>query len=246
MRREASKKTKSLICFLLFFAMLSSLVAVNSAHCKSDPQTIYLDPSAYYFDSTTPVGTKFNATVWVSSDAYPWNLMMWQVQMNFNDTLLNCTTFAGSVTGNPESIRAWPNQDLNGSIWDASYVFYNTADTIGNPTYYHNSPGSGSIVIGDIIANNKSISAAKKLCQFEFEIEVTPPEGTIWNSSLSLDASYTYLYDYNGAITGVILESGSYIIPENSTALLLSLMVATVFAAIFIDKLRLIRLKKKI
>jgi hypothetical protein len=246
MIKEAYRRTKILMCFLLFFAMLSSLIAKNPAHCE-DPKTIYLDPTEYRFGSSTPVGTKFNVTVWAMSDVYPWKLMMFQVYMTFNDTLINSTQFMGSVTSD-WSIRAWPNQDLGDRDWDYSYVFKGIAGgAIGNPIYYHLGSGEGAIMIGDLVSNDLNVSAPKKLCTIEFEIKMVPSEGTEWTSILGINStSDTYLYDFNGPISGVVRENGSYVIPEFSAALLVSLMVATVFAAVFMEKLRLIRANKKI
>ena len=227
----------------ILIAALLALSVVPSSYCSpTNTITIYFDPQTYVFSSSTPVGTKFNVTIWVNSTEYPWNLMMFQVYVIFNASLVNVTELEGvSGAGN---IRAWPNENLGGRSWDEQYVFYGqSGGAIGNPVYYDLGDGMGAVMLGDLVTGDLSIDGPKKLCAIEFEIKVVPPEGS---PPLSCDFTLnpspdTILYTSEGEITDIILGSGQYVVPEFSMCFLLALMVAVSFTVIYIKKSRMIR-----
>jgi len=193
-----------LIIILIISSLLCSKIILKSSSLPEN-QTIYIKPQKYIFDTNNAtIGTKFNVTVWVSSDSYPWDLMMFQVYLIFNHQYINITTLNGNL-------RAWPNQNLGGRSWDSEYVFYGKGGgAIGNPVYYYLDDSHGAIMLGDLLANQISISSPKKLACFEFEIKALPDAGEIFSCDLNIDNSDTYLFNNEGPISGVTKQDGYY------------------------------------
>jgi len=172
---------------------------------------VYLAPQNYIFDIlNATIGTRFNVTVWVSSDTYPWKLMMWQVYITWNDDLINVTQIWGEVTGD-WTYRAWPNDNLDGRNWDPQYVFYKKAGgTIGNPYYYHLGPGQAALKICDTRYSDLDVTGPKKLCAIEFTIVKLPRKGETLSCILGINNTDTFLYDSQGEILGVEKQDGYY------------------------------------
>jgi len=199
------KKAQSIFIIFLIITtvLLGSKTAINSL--SSPGQTIYIEPQKYIFDiNNATIGTKFNVTVWVSSDSYPWNLMMFQVYIIFNHQYINVTTSNGNI-------RAWPNQNLGGRNWDSEYVFYGQGGgAIGSPVYYYLDDSHGAIMLGDLLAGETSVPSPKKLACFEFEVKALPAEGETLSCTLNIDNSDTYLFDSQGPISDVTKQDGYY------------------------------------
>jgi len=232
---ENLKKAKGLIYIL---AVLSAMFFVSNVKPTYASQRIYLSPSNYYFTPENgTLGTAFNVTVWVSSDTYPWKLMMWQVLITWNGSLLNVTRVWGEVTGD-WTYRAWPNDNFDGRNWDPEYVFYQKkGGSIGNPYYYESypgyPPGTSGLKIADVLYAEINVTEPKKLCQIEFVIIKTIDAEQYLSTILNINNEDTFLYDYVGQIEDVIIEDGSYeFIPEFTfAALLLIAMLTTTIAA---------------
>jgi len=212
-RKTNFKKARciaSIVLLLLATLMLS--VRMPEAHAT---KTIYFKPSIHIFaPENATVGTLFNVSVWVSSDSYPYNLMMWQVYMEYNATMINVTTYYSSALGE-NAILAWPNMD-NQRDWDPSYVFYGIPGGMVGPAYYYRLPnGMGAIKIGDTLFSDTSVDGEKLLCIVQFNITQMPPDGTL-SSILHINNEDTYLYNSEGPLPDTIVkEDGEYLfIPE--------------------------------
>jgi len=200
--------------FLTFIVALSlTLWLISDVPLLSavPTKTVYVDPPEVIYDiSNATLGTRFNVSVWISSDEYPWNIMMWQVYMIFNDDLINVTSIWVDAAGK-YVIHAWPNDFLGGRNWDPDYIFYGKAGGfIGNPTYYNLGPGSGALMVGDLLMSDTAVDAIKKLCTIEFEIVKLPEEGQILSCVLNIDNPDTFFFDSVGQITDLIIQNGYY------------------------------------
>ena len=223
---------------LAFIVLLASTIFLFLSNAKSAhaAKNVYMFPSNYVFTPENgTIGTLFNVTVWVSSDTYPWKLMMWQVYITWNNSLLDVVKIWGEVTGD-WTYRAWPNDNLDGRNWDPQYVFYKKAGgTIGNPYYYENYPSLGlsSLKICDVLYNEINVTEPRILCRIEFNITKTIDSEQYLSTILNINNEDTYLYDYEGQIQDVVIEDGRYeFIPEFTNALLLIVTsAATIMAA---------------
>jgi hypothetical protein len=201
------KMGQLLLLILLTLSILYTPVPTNATPALR----IYLDPQNYiYTIKNATIGTRFNATVWVGSDTYPFKLMTWQVYITWNQDLINVTRIWGETTGS-WTYRAWPNDNFGGRSWDPGYVFYaKGGGTIGNPYFYNLGPESAAIKIADTLVAEATISTPKKLCAIEFEIKKIPEEGQTLSCVLGINNTKTYLLDKNGKISGVTIHDGYY------------------------------------
>jgi len=195
---------KKLYLTLLSATILTLSMIPQFSTSASSPPTIYLDPSDYTFTTdTVTLGYKFNVTIRVTDLE---KLMMFQVYITFNDSIIN-------VTQVDSYAKAWPNDLLGGRAWDPEYVFYNKAGgMIGNPTYYHLGPGQGAVKIGDTLFSDATLDPATpyKLACIEFNVTALPPPGETLNCTLGIDNPDTYLYTSTGPIPDVTKENGYY------------------------------------
>ncbi len=202
---------KTLYTLILFAALLMASAMLQFPTYASPSPTIYLDPSDYTFDAdAVPIGHQFNVTICVKDLSA---LMMFQVYVTFDDSIINVTQFTGEVSGREDAIRAWPNDDLDGRNWDSQYVFYKKAGgMIGNPSYYHTGPGLGAVKIGDTLFSAATLNASKtyKLASIEFRITAKPPEGAKLSCTLGINNTDTYLYDASGQVPGTAKTDGRY------------------------------------
>jgi PKD repeat protein len=167
-----------------------------------------MDPSSYVFDAdTVNLGYRFNVTIWVNSSE-PLSLMMWQVFLTYNSSIINVTRYNSYF-------RGWPSDVFGGRYWDEQYVFYGQpGGVIGNPLYYNESGsplGVPALMIGDLLMGDVLIDSPKKLCTIEFEIKMLPQAEQTLSCILGIDNSETFLYSYEGEEPG-ILNDGYYAI----------------------------------
>jgi len=100
---------KKLYLTLLSATILTLSMIPQFSTSASSPPTIYLDPSDYTFTTdTVTLGYKFNVTIRVTDLE---KLMMFQVYITFNDSIIN-------VTQVDSYAKAWPNDLLGGRAWD--------------------------------------------------------------------------------------------------------------------------------
>jgi hypothetical protein len=216
------------LCILLLF--LATFLAASPKALASSAVRVYLEPSNYVFSpENASVGTLFNVTVWVSSDLYPLNLMMWQVYIEFNNTMIMPVFYESEAWGEKIPLL-WPNDDMDGRAFDTHYVFYNKkGGQIAKPSYYDRGGGLGGLKHCDTLATDASINAPKILCVIEFNITAVPADG-ILSCALKIDNEHTFLYDSNGPIPyEVVKNNGTYMfIPEFSILALITLAAATI------------------
>jgi hypothetical protein len=137
-----------------------------------------------FHTNTTPVGSRFNATIWVYDVA---NLFAYQVCLYYNSTLLNAT-------------RAWL------PTWNPAWVFYDKT-TIGLPPTFK----ADYVQIGDsIMGTYPTFSGKGILGIIEFEIIYTPATGEI-SCNLNVNNTDTLLLDSNGNEILSIKTNGHYI-----------------------------------
>ncbi|MEM4732977.1 MAG: hypothetical protein QXD70_00425 [Candidatus Bathyarchaeia archaeon] len=225
-------KTKGLTCALLASAITMLLLITRPLPVRADPAiTIYFEESAYNFDpGNATAGTLFNVTVWITSTE-PFNLMMWQVYINYNHNFINITQ-----DENATYLRAWPNDNMGGKNWDPEYVFYGqSGGAIGNPTYYASGLyGTAAIMLGDLVMSDVEITSfPKKLCTFEFNI--TMIDGPL-TCELAINNDNTFIYNVSGEIAASKTDSTYTYVPEPILMILLIVMTASTGATVLFKK----------
>lgn len=233
-------KNQLLVLLLSLSIFLINVSPKALADPLADSVRIYLEPSNYVFSpENATIGTLFNITVWVESDAYPFNLMMWQLYIAFNNSII-MPTFYYSTTWEETIPLTWPNDDMGGRNFNESYVFYGKSGGMTAPPYYYNlGVGSGALRLGDTLLTNATIDAPKILCIIQFNITAIPTDG-YFSCALGINNEDTYLYDYNGPIPyEVVKEDGTYIfVPEFSMFTILTvLLLMSIGVAIAKNKL---------
>jgi hypothetical protein len=171
------KRSKILIALTLTATALLLLAKINSitsVFAAPSGVVFYVDPAVNYFETgSTPVGFKFNVTVYWNDTGSPLNeAYAYQVNLQYNATLLNCT-------------RAWR------PTWDSSWLFYGKS-VVGIPPSF----GNGYVMVGDSLLGVASASSAHSpLAIFEFQILQAPPEGGQLSCTLNIDNEDTYWLD---------------------------------------------------
>ncbi len=205
--KAKSRVPKRVLCTMILALLFSAAIPLQQSRASPGKDVYVAPPEVVYTTANATVGTRFNVTVWLSSTEYPYNLMMWQVYMTFNDALINVTqVFVSSKW----VIVAWPNNYLGARAWDSQYIFYGQAGgAIGQPTYYSLGPSSGALMIGDLLMADVAINAAGILCTVEFEIQQLPGEGETLSCAIGINNDNTFLYDSMGQIDAT-KQDGQY------------------------------------
>jgi hypothetical protein len=217
---------------VLMLSLMALLVGSPRALASSSTVTIYLKPSDYVFSpENASIGTRFNVTVWVESDTYPFKLMTWEVFLSFNGSLIS-PVFYHSETWGETLPLVWPNDDMGGRNFDTNYVFYGKTGGITPKACYY--PDLNAVMLGDTLFADIDVDAPKILCVIEFNVTAVPSDGFL-SCALSIDNEDTFLNDKNGRIPSVVKVNGTYtFIPEFSMiiipAMLLSTSIVTVIA----------------
>lgn len=154
-----------------------------------NPQTG--DQNFVFYDNTTSVGTRFNATVWVSNVT---DLYSYQIYLTIDDSMLNIT-------------RVWM------PAWDTQWVFYGKT-VWSSPRVFFDDDADGyveAVLFGDMILGNDQprFDGTGLLALIEFEITKGPTLGTNLFSVLDISKSEPY--------ATFVLDSGSYEIPCTKT-----------------------------
>jgi len=238
MKRILSRVTAQSCILLLSLAILAS--ASPKALASPAAVRVYLEPSTYVFSpENASVGKLFNVTVWISSETYPFNLMLWQIYIEFNNTMIMPVFYYSEAWG--ETIpMLWPNDDMAGRNFDTNYVFYGkSGGIIAKPFYYDRGGGIGGLKHCDTLISDAAVNAPKILCVIVFNITAVPSDGVL-SCTLSINNDKTFLRDSNGPIPYEVLkENGTYLfIPEFSAIALLITLTAT-FIAIETSKKKL-------
>jgi hypothetical protein len=123
-----------------------------------------------FYTNTTSVGSRFNATLWISNVA---NLYAYQVRLDYNSTLLKAT-------------RAWL------PTWDPKWVFYGKTTSKLPPSF-----GINYVQIGDaVIETYQTLGGAGILSVIELEIIYAPTTGKGF-CNLGISNANTFLLDPN-------------------------------------------------
>jgi PKD repeat protein len=175
-------KTKIALLVITVLILLTATLNVKAASASTTIQQVtevrIINPKtgngAFTFSSdTTPIGTRFNATVWVYDVT---NLFGFQVNLIVNDTLLNIT-------------RTWL------PMTDPNYVFYGQMQMPLGPSFYDND-GDGvneRVLVGATeLAGAVTFTGNGFLAIIELEITYTPPAGTV-SCLLNIDNADTKL-----------------------------------------------------
>ena len=214
-------KMKGLTCASLAALIVALLIAARPLPANALPViTIYTEFPTYEIPAGSPVGTLFNVTVMLNSTE-PFNLMMWQVYLYYNESLIN-------ITREPTYLRGWPNDNMGGKNWDPNYVFYGlSGGAIGNPTYYGpNVDGMSAIMLGDLMMSDQNISTfPRKLCTLE--LNVTMINGPL-SCGLLINNENTFLYDSLGNVGATITDGTYTYVPEPILAILLAVMASSI------------------
>jgi hypothetical protein len=170
---------KKILALMSIALICASAISVTKANPEPE---IYLSPKDNFFDTTTtPVGYKFNITLWFE-DAQ--GVFAWQVGLYYDPTLLNCT-------------KAWL------PTWDPNYIFYGNSTVTLAPAY-----GIGSVLVGDSLFSG-SASGHKKLAILEFKIIKAPTKGEL-SCVLDINNSDTYWLNENLEEGPVTKTNGYY------------------------------------
>jgi len=224
---------------VLLLSLVILLIGTSPKALANPPITIRIKPSDYVFSpENATIGTLFNVTVWVESDTYPFNLMMWQVFLTFNDSLIKPVFYNSTTFGETLPI-IWPNDDMGGRNFDINYVFYGKSGGMMGKPYYD--PNLKSVQIGDTLFTDTPVNAPKILCVIQFNITTIPSDGWL-SCALNIDNEDTYLYDSKGQIPSVVKVDGTYtFIPEFSIIIIPITLLSTSIVTIMMRK----RLYKK-
>ncbi|MEM3697559.1 MAG: cohesin domain-containing protein [Candidatus Bathyarchaeia archaeon] len=203
-------KAKLLLSIMLALS-LAIAVTVPSIKCQfqitQSPEStkIYMDPSEIilYTDSVS-VGYLFNITFWIQDVT---DLAAWQVQMTFNDSIINATRWFEPT-------------------WDNQYVFYGKT-TMAAPsdqphpdggyyltTYFHTPPNEGKITVGTnrfpAPSPGQGFSGTGKLAIVEFNVLAVPTEPGKFSCDLIIDNPNTYALNSTGSEISATKEDGYY------------------------------------
>jgi len=163
------KRLKDSTLILIFVAVLSMALKVSYVRADVADVEFYVTPANNDFaTSTTAVGTRFNITVMWKDNTPLTGVFAWQVTLNYNSTLLNCT-------------GAWQ------PAADTDYIFYGMTSVKPLPSF-----GAGSVQVMDSLYSGSTTGSLKKLEIFELQIMIAPPQGGELSSILNINNGDTY------------------------------------------------------
>jgi hypothetical protein len=203
------------LCLLMLEIILTlSLIPPPTRASASDIE-FYVDPAVNSYPGSTPLHTKFNVTImWKDTGDPLTGAFAWQITLNYNSTLLNCT-------------QGWQ------PVADTDYIFYGMATVKPSPSF-----DVGIVQLMDSLYSGTGIGALKKLAIFELDMMYVPPEGVVVNSTLSINNADSFWSPDGADWPTPILTDGIYYIPELSIAIMFLALFATSATAIVLHKKR--------
>lgn len=145
--------------------LILSSICVFSVHA-STPDSMRIEPPLLSFStSSTPVGTKFNVTIWLNM-ATPAN--NWQFYLIYKKAYLNTT--ASGYTGNGKS------------LWSGTNPTDNPAPATGAHNATHD-----YLLWGEVLKNSAQKTGEDSLVWVEFQIMQAPPSGQTLTSDIRID-----------------------------------------------------------
>jgi len=173
------KAAMLLLISLLIVTIASRITPLSWQYGETGPEMVVLNPNTgdtnfVYNTSTTSIGARFNATVWL----YNVTLMFaYQTLLSVNDTMLNIT-------------NAWL------PTWDPDWPFYGQS-TVRPPTNYRDLNGNNiteAVLIGDSLLIGTPFDGTGLLSIIEFEIIAAPSAGS-FSCNLDIDTVDSYALD---------------------------------------------------
>jgi len=196
MKRKLGKSLAFSIIAALFISMMSAISIIPVFALPPGPH-IYMD-GPYNFDtSTVSTGYKFNVTIYIENLTYPYLAMSWQLNLYYDQSMINVTEFYGKVTKAP-SYRVWPNDNLGGRAWNNNYLFRNDSGTIGNPFWYNLGANSASVKWADVLAGDTNVTEKRMMGRVEFKVIDVPDKLDVFNCTLGINNVDFKLYDSIG------------------------------------------------
>jgi len=165
-------KSKIISIALLATLLLGMTATIVPIHAAIADVEFYVDPAMNSFNyPATAVGSTFNVIVWFS-DALPLAaIFSWQITLNYNATVLNCTS-------------------ATQAIGDSQYLFYGMSTVAPLASF-----SLGSVQIMDSLYSGTASGLLKKLARFTFEIMLAPEKYETLSSDLSIDNTDTFWGD---------------------------------------------------
>jgi len=170
---------KSLVCWIIILFLASTATTFNITNASNTTEIKAINPftgdeNFVFYSNMTPIGTRFNATVWVYDVT---SLFAHQVKLAVDDSLLNIT-------------NAWIPRT------DPSYVFYGLPTMPVGPTFYDTESDGKyeSVLVGDTILGTGSFNGTGLLAIVEMEIIYAPETGEE-TSDLNINNVDTFLLD---------------------------------------------------
>jgi len=173
---------------LILLAMLTLSIAGVLPKGRADVSDVefYVAPADNFFQTgTTPVGTEFNITVMWKDNTPLTGVFAWQVTLNYNSTLLNCT-------------GAWQ------PAADTGYIFYGMTSVKPIPKLE-----TGSAQLMDSLYSGSATGSLKKLAIFRFQIMLAPAKGD-FSCLLEIDNPDTFWSPNGGDWYDPIRTNGNY------------------------------------
>jgi hypothetical protein len=220
MRKYAVGFTTLLALSILFSAIAFSPVHAQTPHM---PNSMWVEPMVKNYDSSTPVGTKFNVTVWLNVTS-PVN--SWQFFLLYNSSHLHALRC--DYTGNGKS------------QWSGTLP----VDTV-LPDLSPQNASFSYVVHGEVLKSSANKTGAGSLSWIEFNVTYVPPQGVAIASEILLDQvgafrSLAQDPEFNDIVPALTFDKCNYFIPEFPLTILLAAFFAatTSIALIFRRKSR--------
>ena len=204
---------------ILILVLLVPVIAASPVFAL-DANSMWIEPPAINYTTSTPIGTMFNVTVWMNVTS-PTD--SWQFYLSYDGAQLNATRCG--YTGNGKS------------LWSGSNATNSVEATFGN----HNSTSTYEYVLhGEVLKSNKENRGAGALSWVEFNVTAIPAEGQGLTSEMRLDLegpfkSYAMDHTYTKITPSLSFGKTTYVIPEFPvTALLfIALMITAGVVLVF-------------
>jgi hypothetical protein len=184
------------IAIMMVAILTLGLTAALPIHAGAANALFFVNPLANPFPSGTPIHTRFNVTVmWLDTGTPKMAVFAWQIAMNYNSTLLNCT-------------RGWQ------PVWDTDYIFYGMTTVKPSPMLE-----TGSAWLIDSLYSGSGSGLLKKLAIFEMEIMYVPPPGVTVQSVLNINNQDSFWSPDGFNWPSPILIDGTYTYSSRALAL---------------------------
>jgi len=203
----------------LLSLLLFSVIAAFPVHALP-ANSMWIEPSTIDLTGTTPIGYKFNVTVWLNVTD-PTN--SWQFYVVYNKQYLNASRL--DYTGSGKSMWA--------GTWATDSVL---------PSFDHHNTTHDFVLHGEVLKASAENTGSGSLSWVEFEVIQKPPEGETVTLHLALDVSGVFestAMDKSFVPLTLSFGEAQVIIPEFPLAVLLIafFVVASTIAVVFRKKI---------